>query len=176
MNAVEFVSTPMNFFDWNASSRVRGGPAAPLRSEDQGLARPQAMPSSNAANLRSSNDLTSVRLPDSFPSARDFCSGSFSTDGRCLCDVRCPPDRYRIEKPLKCREGRSTGIITPATWERRKWRSNPGQKSGRPGDPRQDEQRRQEQEDRDAVGEHGRGHEQHQEAADRQRSAVYGHS
>jgi hypothetical protein len=31
-----------------------------------------------------------------------------------------------------------------------------GQKSGRPGDPRQDEQRRQEQEDRGAVGEHGR--------------------
>jgi len=38
VNAVEFVSTPMNFFDWNASSRVRGGPAAHLPSKDRGSA------------------------------------------------------------------------------------------------------------------------------------------
>jgi hypothetical protein len=47
-NAIEFVSTPMNGFDWNVSSRVRGGPAANLGSRDQGSVRPQATAPSNA--------------------------------------------------------------------------------------------------------------------------------
>lgn len=38
VNAIEFVSTPMNVFDWDTSSRVRSGPAAHLPSKDRGSA------------------------------------------------------------------------------------------------------------------------------------------